>query len=285
MKLLLHAIEPAGPRSLAPPPDACSVHEVFDGLDLGVYSSFHTWPGARFYRLEDHLDRTDASMRLLGWREELDRDRLRHALHGLASEAPCELRFRYDVLSEPATGLGTYSRLLLACEPYQPLPTRAYERGVAVGVAREMGREEPLVNTARRVLERRPYPIGSEDQADHLLLDAEERVLEGTSSNIFFVRRGELVTAGEGVLEGIVRKVVLEIARELGIPVRLERVPLVLAGGCEEAFLTNSSRHVLPIVRIEHAPVGCGLPGPITARVRERFEELAELHARPAIQT
>lgn len=283
--LRLHAIEPGGLRALALPEGATTVHELLDGLELGVYSALHSFPRARFFRLEDHLDRTDASLRRLGWSDEVDRERLRGALHGLASDAEeDQVRFRFDVLAEPATRLDTYSRLLVGSEPHHPPPPALRERGVTVGIARDLGREEPQAKSAGWVVRRRPYPLGPPDEDDHLLLDREGRILEGTSSNIFFVRRGELITAGDGVLEGIVRKVVLELARELRLPVRFERLSVEAAGGCDEAFLTSSSRHILPIVGIERMPVGGGVPGPITLELSWRYEERAELEARPAVE-
>ena len=283
MDLQLHAIESNGPRALVPPDGAQSIHDVFDGLDLGVYSALHSLRRGRFFRLEDHFDRTDASMRRLGWTDELDRDRLRRTLHDLCEKSPHdELRFRFDVLSSPATQLGTYSRWLVASEPHHDVPQLQREHGVALGVARDMERDEPLAKTANWVVARRPYPLGTQEEADHLLLDKEERILECTSANVFFVRRGELITAGDGVLEGIVRKVVLEIARAMRLSVKFERLPLEVAGASEEAFLTSSSRHVLPVVRIDRAPIGAGLPGEITRELSARYEALAEAEARPA---
>lgn len=284
MDLTLFAIEPEGPRALALPQGASSIHDVFDGLELGVYSALHSWPRGRFFRLEDHFERTDTSMRRLGWSEELDRAALRRALNEITLDAPHDaLRLRFDILSEPATRLGTYARMLLACEPHQGVPRELFERGVEVGVLRDRLREIPLVKTAQWVLDRRPYPIGTREAADHILLDPQGRVLEGTSSNIFFLRAGTLLTAGDGVLEGIVRKVLLELAREMHLPVRFERLPLTAVTACEEAFLTSSSRHVLPIVSIAGAPIGSGTPGPITRDLAGRYEELAEREARPAL--
>lgn len=283
MDLRLHAIEPEGPRQLAPPPGAASIHDVFDGLELGVYSALHSFPRARFFRLEDHFDRTDASMRRLGWREELDREALRRALDEVTRAAPHDsLRLRFDVLAEPARGLGTYARLLLASEPHQGVPREQLELGVSVGLLRDRARHTPLVKTAQWVLDRRPYPIGTADAADHVLIDGEGCILEGTSSNLFFVRAGSLVTAGDGVLEGIVRKVVLEIAREIELPIHFERLPLERIAECQEAFLTSSTRHVLPVVHVGSSPVGTGLVGPITRDLARRYEELAEREARPA---
>ncbi len=283
MELNLFAIEPEGPRELAPPAGATSIHDVFDGLELGVYSALHSFPRGRFFRLEDHFDRTDASMRRLGWSEELDRDALRRALDAVTLAArPDALRMRFDVLAEPARRLGTYARLLLATEPHQAVPREQQERGVSVGLLSDRARQTPLVKTAQWVLDRRPYPIGTAEAADHVLLDEEGRILEGTSSNLFFVRADALVTAGDGVLEGVVRKVLLEIAREIGLPVHFERLSLDGIAECQEAFLTSSTRHVLPVVHVGSSPVGTGLVGPVTRDLARRYEELAEREARPA---
>ncbi len=278
------ALEGGRLRELAPPPQGREFHEVFDGLPLGVYSALHAFPGARFFRLEQHLARTRRSLELLGWDFRLDEEGLRRALDAIARRRPDVLpRIRFDVLEGPATAIGTESRVVLAAAPWSPPSPEMRERGVAVEVARGLVRVDPVVKRADFVLRRRPYQREHAGAGDLLLLDAEGRVLECASANFYAVRDGVLHTAAAGVLEGITRRAVLELARALRIPVRLEAPPLAERDSWDEALLSSSLRHVLPITRIEGRPVASGEPGPLTRRLMAAFEDLAAREARPAI--
>jgi len=102
------------------------------------------------------------------------------------------------------------------------------------------------------------------------MLDPEERILEATSANVYFVERGELRTAAAGgVLAGITLGLLLQIAEREGIPVRREAVSLAELERMDEALLTSSTRGVVPIVNVAGQRIGDGRPGPVTTRLRE----------------
>ncbi len=100
-----------------------------------------------------------------------------------------------------------------------------------------------------------------------LLTDAESNVVEGPGFNIFAVRDGRLVTPREGVLEGITRRTVIEMAQSLGIAVELRPLPAHELRSADEAFLSSSGGGVLPVTRVDGRPIGTGEPGPVTARL------------------
>jgi branched-chain amino acid aminotransferase len=266
-----------------PPPGARGMHEPLAGLPEGVYSGLRTFPGGRFLALEAHLDRAERSARALGYSIEGEREALVDALQRLADEAaPRDLALRCDVLAEPFALDGVSARTWIAAVPFEPVPGHLLRSGVGVGVARELARDRPLVKTTSFVLRRRPYPLGRPEAYEHLLLDGHGRVLEGSSSNAFVVRAGRLVTAGAGVLEGITRGLVLELARGLDIEVVLEAPALDGLASWQEAFLTSSTRAVLPIASVESEQVGSGCPGPLTTRLREAYLDHAARAARRA---
>jgi len=105
--------------------------------------------------------------------------------------------------------------------------------------------------------------------------------LEGSHTNLFVVRGGELWTYPpcNYVLEGVTRNVVLALARDLGIVVRDGVEALVDPAAADEVFLTGTTTEVLPVVRIDGRDVGLGAPGPLTRRLRAaylaRLDELA----------
>jgi len=106
------------------------------------------------------------------------------------------------------------------------------------------------------------------------LYDAAGWVTEGASSNAWIVdRAGVLVTRplGPGILGGVTREVVLELARAEGIAVALRPFTLEEARTACEAFVTSTSSLVLPVTAIDGRPVANGRPGSITGRLLELY--------------
>lgn len=109
-------------------------------------------------------------------------------------------------------------------------------------------------------------------------LDADGFVSEGSAENIFVVRDGVLMTppVGAAILPGITRDTVLTIARDLEIPAREERIPRELLYTCDELFMAGTSVEITPVRSVDRIVVGEGRPGPVTRRIRERFEAVAK---------
>lgn len=101
---------------------------------------------------------------------------------------------------------------------------------------------------------------------------------EGTASNVFLYRFGELLTPDleSGCLPGITREVVLEAAPSLGLKVKTTAVSPIDLAQAEEAFLTSSTRELMPLVEIDGLPIGSGVPGPITERLHAAYREIVE---------
>ncbi len=121
---------------------------------------------------------------------------------------------------------------------------------------------------------------GKAGEHEGLLVDRHRCVTEGSTSNLFVVQDGVLLTApDEDVLAGVTQLELLKLAGELGLPVLQRPLPLAERVHWNEAFLTSTSRHVLPLVRIDGQPIADGRPGPITRRLHQAFEAhfLAEI--------
>lgn len=104
-----------------------------------------------------------------------------------------------------------------------------------------------------------------------LLTDGAGHVVEGPGFNVFAVRNGRLVTPGEGVLEGITRRTVIEIAGTLGIPVDVRALAVDELRCADEAFLSSSGGGVLPVTRLDGQPLGSAQPGPVTRRLLQTY--------------
>lgn len=108
-----------------------------------------------------------------------------------------------------------------------------------------------------------------------LMLNHKGEVAECTGDNIFIVRREKLLTPpiDAGILEGITRNAVIELAQGEGIPViqaPMTRHDIMIA---DECFLTGSAAEVIPVVRLDGRTIGSGHPGPITQRLRQAFHK------------
>lgn len=104
-----------------------------------------------------------------------------------------------------------------------------------------------------------------------LLTDAAGNVVEGPGFNVFALSKGVLVTPEEGVLEGVTRRTVIEIARAAGLPVELRALPAAELRGAREAFLSSSGGGVLPVTRVDGRAVGTGRTGPVTQQLLETY--------------
>lgn len=281
---LLYAVSDDGVELLPLSQTASSLTAVYAGLALGVYSALRTYEGNKFLELDAHLDRTERSMALLRWDYELDRERLKWALDTVTSAYPTDARLRFDILSQPARSLGTESRELIALTPFKQWPKIHYTEGVGADFVPDMVRYEPLAKTAEFAERRsRMLPARSQFHYEYLLLDEYDNILEGTLTNFWAVRDGVVWTAGEDVLEGITRKILLDLIPRMGIPVVEQAVSKRELSSLDEAFLSGSSRTVVPVTRIASYEIGNGRPGPISRQILRAYQAYVSEHIQPAL--
>lgn len=282
-QLQLFAITDTGPQPLAVPDDATDFTPLYAGLDLGVYSILRTFDHNKFLDLDGHLARTGRSMAGLRWDYVLDERRMRRALHQLCTAYPhAEMRARIDVLATPASSLGSDSRELIALMPFSPPPPELYERGVTLAFAEGLARATPEVKTADFANARqqlKPVPNAYE----YLMLNEQGEILEGTSSNFYGVRNGVLYTARAGVLSGITRRIVLELAAMVDVPVELEPIAADALHTLDEAAISSSSRGLMPVVSIAGQTIGDGRPGPICRRLMDAYNGYVQNAVQPAV--
>jgi len=286
VSLQLFALTARGPVELAVDANGGTVHDILDRLPGGVYSALRTFGHNRFLWLDAHFDRTDRSMTALGWEKRLDRVALRAALHEVASAYPlADSRVRFDVLRDEFEIQGVRAATFLALSPYEPVPEPFLREGVRVEFAPHLHREAPRVKTTQFTRVRKPLPYGTKERYEHLMLDEQGRILECSSANVAFVRNGALLSAGDGVLEGITALVLRRIATGLGLAWTDERLSRDALNSVDVAFLTSSTRGVVPIVDIADTKIGDGRVGPITRRLVEAYYDYAEREARPAVES
>ncbi len=257
----------------------------------GVYLVARTYEGGRHVlELDAHFDRLERSAAALGRavaaprvriRELLAEDiRRRSAATGTTATAAAtgghvDIRFRVTaVLDDPVRYVVTTEH---AQEPH-PLLRRD---GVICAVARDAARERATVKSTAW-MHRRRHLGGEGDVYEYLLADSDGHILEGASSNFYAIVEGTLQTAGEGILEGIARRMVLAAAPAI-LPVKMTAVTVadVAAGRLSEAFITSATRGVLPVRQIDSTVIGP--PGPFTGAISDAWNESLKTSLTPLL--
>jgi branched-chain amino acid aminotransferase len=244
--------------------------------DNGIYTVTNTYQTNYVLRLDAHFDRLEDSAKRQGIPLQLNRESIRAALRQMIDEANHgDSRFRVTVPKDMP------QHILLTIEPFTP-PSRALiEHGVRCITAANSARQQAESKTtdwmhARKTLE----AAMPNDIYDTFLLDANGFLLEGLAANIYFVLDNELYTADEGVLKGISRQIVLEVAPSI-LPLRPQALHISRLPDIREAFLTSSSRGIIPVVEIDGMPVGDGKRGTYTARLRTAYDAWVQAHIQP----
>ena len=245
------------------------INEIAKKLPAGVYTTLRTYGHSRTLYLERHFDRLVESSRILGFQLEIGGFHLREKMRiAILSSGFSEIRIRIHI---PLIKKRAEAFLLLE-ELTLPSP-KAYRNGVEVA-SRMMKREHAeakftgFIRSADEIRKELPSTI-----TEVVMVGSPGIYLEGLSSNFYVVENGRIWTAQEGVLHGITRDIVLEILADHQFPVVLQGFPLERSSEINEAFLTSTSRGVLPVVAIDGKAIGNQCPGPITARIRALFEE------------
>ncbi len=104
-----------------------------------------------------------------------------------------------------------------------------------------------------------------------LLVDGAGNVVEGPGFNVFCVKDGVLSTPDAGMLEGISRRTVIEMARALKVPLQTRTVPVQEVRAADEVFLSTSGGGVLPVTRVDGQIIGTGKPGAITSKLLQTY--------------
>ncbi len=269
--ILLYELTAQGEKALALP--ATSPDQITRQLPSGFYTTFRTLAGGtKVLGLRAHLDRLYQPAAAQGLSPALSQDALRRSLARLAARnAPGESRFRLVLCASDSPG-AVYAIL----QPFSPPPEEVYQNGVQA-LTREMPRQNPRLKStgfietsqvARQLIGKDVYEV---------LITSRGRILEGLTSNFYAVRQGALVTARRGILLGVTRRTVLRLARGEGLKIEY-RAPR-LGEPFDEAFLTSSSRGVVPVVRIDGKPVGQGRPGEFARKLHSLYEAYIESHA------
>lgn len=253
------------------PYTADSLHDAAQHEPEGIYTITNTYNTYQVLKFDAHLDRMEDSAQREGIPLQLDRPRLRQTLRQMIAEAGFgSVRFRVTVpAAQP-------DQMIITLEPYTPPASSLVHTGVRCVTAPGMMRRNPSAKTNDWIASRDRFQM-PEGIYEALLINETGMILEGFGSNFYAILNNELRTAGEDVLSGIAQQIVFNVAPEI-ITLRRDAVTVHDLSRFQEAFITSSSRGVIPVIEIDQQQIGDGAPGSRTMAIRRAYIRWVETH-------
>ena len=245
---------------------------------VGVFDLVRTFKGKPLF-LQEHLARLVHSAREINLEIPWSREQIAAiVMETLAKNDLPEANVRIVVTggsSRDFLSPSGHPRLLVLISE-QPKPPRSwYEQGVKV-ITVQLERRLPGAKSidylpAAMAIQR----ARGKGAVEAIYLNRNRLALEGTTSNLFVFLQEGLVTTGRGILPGITRKVVLDLAAPVySVQVRdLYYEELI---GAREVFITGTTRGIMPVVQVDETTIGKGRPGPDTRKLMAMLEEYIE---------
>jgi len=249
--------------------DQSDLDAITRQLPDGYYSTFRTYAeGQRILGLSAHLDRLFLPASELNLKPVCTNGDLRQAMNSLLDPfRPKEMRVR--IVMDNKAG-----RFFVAIQPLELPPPKAYQLGVHV-VTTQVQRETPRQKKTSFIVESQSERASIKRTSSYEgLIVKKGRILEGLTSNFFYVEGGVLGTAGRGILRGITREEILHLAREQlrftmrYRALRVSEIPLI-----QEAFISSSSRGIVPVVRIDALRISAGFVGVLTKELMRGYQD------------
>jgi len=252
----------------------------------GVFEGMRVY-GGKVFRLEEHVDRLYDSAHAI-WltvpvpKEEMIRVTEEGVRRGRLSEG-----YLRHIVTRGVGDLGLDPRkcaratVIIIFDTISLWPRERYEQGLTVLTAGTPMPHREALSPRVKSLNYLPHILakveGIHAQVDEvLMLDSAGYVAEASGMNLFIVKRGELRTppAYAGILRGVTRDVIRELAAAAGIPAREEPINRYDVYTADEAFFTGTAAEIAPIRSLDGRTIGAGPVGPVTRELITRFHTL-----------
>lgn len=249
----------------------------------GVFEGIRVYSG-RIFECAAHIDRLYASAKAIRLNIPLSREQVRAAMEETVrvnNFRDCYIRL---VVTRGTGYLGlnptrcASPSVIVITDTIDMYPKEMYEKGMAVITATVIRNHPNALSPRIKSLNYLNNILAKIEAVDAgvpeaIMLNHEGNVAECTGDNIFIVRGGVVLTPGtaDGILEGITRKVILDLCRQLDVPCfekTLQRHDLYIA---DECFLTGSAAEVIPVTKIDGRTIAEGQPGQVTRRLIDAF--------------
>ena len=250
-----------------------------------TYDVVAVWNG-KFFRLKDHLNRFERGWKRLRMNPELSLAQMREILFECVRRSGLHNAYVEMIVSRGIDEDGSRdprrfrNRFYAYAIPYVWIvKPEQQEVGIHLIVAEKTIRipanaVDPRVkNFHWGDLMQGIYEAFDRDAYTVVLPDAQGNITEGPGFNVFVCHQGTLHTPAAGVLEGITRQTVVDLAKEQGIPVKLDSFGADVLEAAEEVFISSTAGGIIPVTTVNNKPIGDGKPGKITALIRKRYWE------------
>jgi branched-chain amino acid aminotransferase len=260
-------------------PEDAKISVLDHGLLFGdsVYETLRTYQGKPFL-FSRHFARLQHSAQALHLDLPWSREETHKQIRGTLLPGECRIRLVVTrgvgaLAADPETCADPSTIIIVV--PLVAMSPEVYSDGVEVTIS-SVRRSQHMADIKSGSL---IHQVLAAREAKHkrvfeaILLTANEQLSDGITSNVYIVRDEKLMTPSHdaGIVEGITRGVILELARRMGFPVIEGLFPVSEIHKADEMFLTSSTREVVPIVRIDGNAVADGRPGPVTTRLLEAY--------------
>lgn len=276
--------------------DDAQIHVLTHGLHYGsgIFEGvrcYATEDGPAIFRWEEHLDRFYQSGQPYDLDIPFTPNELTEATLGLIRQQDLESCYIRPIAFYGYHSLGVSpgdcpTRVAIACWPWGAyLGEEALENGVEVMVSSWRKHASSQIPTNAKTTGLYVNSLLATEEArregyvEAIVLNKEGNVAEGPGENLFLVRDGEIYTPGlsESILDGITRRSVIRIARDLGYTVydqaTVSRGELNTA---DELFFSGTAAEVTPIRKVNNVTIGNGTRGPVTEEIQQRFFEIVD---------
>ena len=259
---------------------------IFDRSFLYGDAVFETMRGyaGMIFKLDAHLARLFSSLKILKIKHGYTKDRLKEAVYNTLRGNKLKSAYARLVVTrgEGRFGIGYKDmftpNLIIVAKDFEGYPEWMFLKGVSAKVIGVQNEYSVLSNIKSSnylnfILARSDAQGMGYNEA--ILTNTKGNITEGATSNIFIVRSDSLITPSinSGVLPGITRRVIIDIARKLRLPVREKAVSRRELLSADEVFLTNSLAEVLPVTKIDGKRVGEGTVGPVTKLLHISYQK------------
>ncbi len=252
----------------------------------GVFEGLRSY-GGKVFRLDEHLVRLWNSAKVIWLEIPISKEAMAKAVNDTLAANGIKDGYIRLVVTRGAGTLGldpnrcSHPQVIIITDKIELYPEDFYRNGLEIVTASTMRNHPGALNPRIKSLNYLNNILAKIEGLkagciEALMLNHKGEVAEATGDNIFLVRGGILQTPplDAGILEGITRDAVIELARGAGIEVSempLTRHDVYIA---DECFLTGSAAEVIPVVKIDNRLIGDGKPGPITRDLMARFRKL-----------
>ncbi|KAK1763313.1 putative class IV aminotransferase [Phialemonium atrogriseum] len=249
-----------------------------------TYDVPSVWDG-RFFRLDDHITRLEASCAKLRLKLPLPREEVKDILVDMVAKSGIRDAFVEIIVTRGLKGVRgsrpeelCNNSLYMFVQPYvwvmEPEVQPVGGRAIIARTVRRIppGSIDPTVkNLQWGDLVRGLFEASDRGATYPFLTDGDTNLTEGSGFNVVLVKDGALYTPDRGVLHGVTRKSVIDAARSNNIPVHVQLVPVKMAYQADEIFMCTTAGGIMPITHLDDQPVNGGKVGPITKAIWDTY--------------